>query len=78
MRSFWIVFAVVSLVAISCSAAEAPEQTNEPPGMWKAESVDRLGGVHSNQAVIQAPPSFEGADPWTCFESVRCYLTGGV
>ncbi|KAF9652443.1 HCP-like protein, partial [Thelephora ganbajun] len=59
MKPIWIIFPVVALVVISCSASDTPERTNEPLGTGKPESADRLGETHSNQAVIQAPPSFE-------------------
>lgn len=52
---------VLAFVVISCSATDAPERSNETPAIGKRESVDKLGDVHSNQAVIQAPPSSEGA-----------------
>jgi hypothetical protein len=60
MKSIWITFVVVALVIISCSATNTPEQTSEPPGTGKPEVVDRLADVHSTQAIIQTPPSFEG------------------
>ena len=73
MKSIWIVFAVVALV-VSCSAVDASEQTNEPPDMRKLESVDILRDVYSNQAVMQAPPSFEGTRYWVSFGGVQCHL----
>ena len=78
MKSIWIVFAVVALVVISCSAVDAPEQTNEPPDMRKLESVDILRDVYSNQAVMQVPPSFEGARYWVSFGGVQCHLIEDV
>jgi hypothetical protein len=49
-------------VVISCSAADTFEHTNEPPGTGKPEAVDGLTDVHSTQAIMQAPKSFEGAN----------------
>jgi len=74
MKSIWIVFAVVALVVISCSATDTPERTNDPPDVQKPESVDRLGDVHLNQAVMQAPPSFEGTRLCVSFGGIQCYL----
>lgn len=78
MKSIWIVFAVVAFVAISCSATETPEQTNEPPSTRKQEIVDRLANVHTNQAVMQPPPSFEGVHLRLCLGGAQRYLTEGV
>jgi len=62
---------VLAFVVISCSATDAPERSNETPAIGKRESVDKLGDVHLNQAVIQAPPSSEGAHSWVCFGGVQ-------
>jgi len=73
-----VVFVIIALAAVSCSAVDAPEKTNKPPDERKFESVDRLGDVYSNQAVMQAPPSFEGANPWSYFGGVQCCLMEDV
>lgn len=74
MKSICIIFAVVALVVISCSATDTLEPTNEPPSTGKPEVVDRLTDVHLTQAIIQVPPSFEGATLYVYFGGARRYL----
>lgn len=46
---------MVALVVIACSATDTPEQT----GTGKPAVVDRMADVHSTQAIMKTPPSFE-------------------
>jgi PBP1b-binding outer membrane lipoprotein LpoB len=78
MKSIWITFAVVALLVVSCSAADAPEQTNRPTGTGKPEVMDKLTNVHSNQEIMQTPPSFEGAHVCVYFGGAQCYLKEDV
>ena len=65
-------------MVISCSATDTSEHTNEPPGSGKPEVVDTLTDVHSTQAIIQAPKSFEGANSFVYFNRAQRYLTTDV
>lgn len=74
MKSIWITFAVFALVIISCSATVTPEQTNGPRSTGKPEVGDRLADVHSTQAIMRTPPSFEGATSCVYSANARRYL----
>jgi len=74
----WVVFVIIAAAVVFCSATATPEQTNEPPDARKPESVDRLGDVYSNQAVMQAPPSYEGTNPRAHSSGVQYYLMENI
>ena len=55
---------VVTLVVISCSATATQERSTKPQNVQNPESADNFASTHSNQAVMQPPPSFEGTHSW--------------
>ena len=78
MKSIWAILAMVALLAIVCLATDTPEQTNGSPGTGKPDVVDRMADVHSTQAIMKTPPSFEGANFYAYCSGARRCLTEGV